>query len=133
MSKYRFLLDFSEGPGIETDSEKVVFLTDVFSEAFKYRIRDVVERKEIDPQLLDDLEAKSLVEPYTCPRKGEGKFFRKNSVVDGEKIGDEAQISKLLDRGVIVGPGSDPASDDFTMKETTPSKKATKKKTTKKK
>lgn len=123
MSKYRFLLDFSEGPGIETDSEKVAFLTDVFSEAFKYRIRDVVERKDIDPQLLEDLEAKSLVEPYTCPRKGGGKFFRKNSVVDGEKIGDAAQISKLLSRGVIVGPGSDPVTEKKTKK-----KKSTKKK-----
>ncbi len=128
MSRYRFLIDFSEAPGFDLDDDKVRFLTDVFSDSFKFRNRDVVAREDIEPQLLERLEASKLVEPYMTPREGK-TFYRTGSVVTGESLGDDL-IGKLLERGVIEALPPVEAGDEFTMTETPPKKKRRKKKTT---
>lgn len=126
MSRYRFLTDFSEVPGSDLDPDKVRFLTDVFSDAFKFRNRDVVAREDIEAQLLERLEARKLVEPVMIPRKGK-TFYRSGSVVTGEELGEEL-VDRLLKSGVIEKASRVGAGDDFTMTETAPEKKKRKKK-----
>lgn len=126
MSRYQFLKDFSEGPGVELDLDKVRFLTDVFSDDFKFMNRDVVERKDVDPQLLERLEERKLVEPYYRPVEGVKTFYRAGSVVTMETLGEEL-TSRLLLTGVLDELPPVEAGDDFTMTET-PKKKRKKKK-----
>lgn len=126
MSRYRFVRDFSEAPSVEPDPDNVRFLTDVFSEGFKYRNRDVVARNDIEPQLLDRLEAQKLVELNTIPT-GERTFYRKGSVVTGERLGDDL-AGRLTLSGVIEDLPPVEAGDDFIMTETSTEKKKRKKK-----
>ncbi len=126
MSRYRFLKDFSEGPGVELDPDKVRFLTDVFSDAFKFRNRDVVAREDIEPQLLERLEASKLVEPYYRPVEGVKTFYRAGSVVTGKTLGEEL-TSRLCLTGVLEDLPPVEAGDDFAMTET-PKKRKKKKK-----
>ena len=126
MSRYRFLIDFSEAPGFDLDVDKVRFLTDVFSDSFKFRNRDVVAREDIEHRLLERLEATKLVEPCMIPREGK-TFYRTGSVVTGDKLGDDL-VERLLERGVIDELPPVEVGDDFTMTETPPEKKKRRKK-----
>jgi len=126
MTRYQFLIDFSEAPGLDLDVDKVRFLTDVFSDSFKFRNRDVVAREDIPPQLLERLEASKLVEPCMIPREGK-TFYRTGSVVTGDHLGDDL-VDRLLERGAIEELPPVEAGDEFTMTETPPKKKRRKKK-----
>lgn len=126
MSRYQFLIDFSEAPGSDLDVDKVRFLTDVFSESFKFRNRDVVAREDIPPQLLERLEASKLVEPCMTLREGK-TFYRTGSVVTGDSLGDDL-VERLLERGAIEELPPVEVGDEFTMTETAPKKKRRKKK-----
>lgn len=103
MSEYKVLIGFSQGQGTTEDPNKVIFMTDVFSdsgaEKFKYMRGAVVRRADIPPYILAPMEAKGLVVPHRVRDEGQPFHFKPGDVVSDEVFGIETQ--KFLDLGLI--------------------------------
>ena len=99
MSEYKVLIGFSQGQGTTVDPDRVIFMTDVFSESFKFRRGDVIKRADIPEYILGPMQIKGLIEPYMKKDEGQPFHFKPGEVVSDEVFGIETQ--KLLDLGLI--------------------------------